>query len=106
MRTSFVTIVLRRSDANVRPSSAPPAITRIHPSTYLGLADGLKEAATMRVASKSWSHWQEEVCWLTAYFSFAVWGSLFMAAAPPRFGRGRDPSSGGAAAGDRKAKRS
>ena len=78
------------------------------PSTYLGLADGLKEAVTMRVASNSWSHWQEEVCWLTAYFSFAVWGSLFMAAAPPRFGRGRDPSSagrrrgrGGAAAGRR-----
>jgi len=86
------------------------------PSTYLGLADGLQDAYSTRVATKSWSHWQEEVCWLTAYFSFAVWGSLFMAAAPPRFGRnGWEQIHAGAAAGarrgsswagDRKAKRS
>ena len=46
-----------------------------HNGKYLGLIQGLKELLKCKKVTQSYNEWKEEVPWLTAYFSFAVWFS-------------------------------
>ncbi|MBL8514159.1 MAG: hypothetical protein JNJ55_09245, partial [Betaproteobacteria bacterium] len=45
---------------------------------FLGLAQGIADAATRRVVSHDWALWRGEVTWMTLYFSIGVWVSLAM----------------------------
>src|SRR5688572_26854377 len=49
---------------------------------YLGLTDGLFDAATRRVVSHQWQDWRSEVVWMSLYFSVAVWLSIALAHVP------------------------
>jgi len=46
---------------------------------YLGLFQGLQDAAQRWVVTHQWEHWRDEVVWMTAYFSVAVWISIALA---------------------------
>lgn len=46
---------------------------------YLSLAEGLEDAARRWVVTHRWEDWREEVIWMTAYFSLAVWLSIALA---------------------------
>lgn len=50
----------------------------------LSLREGLVDAATRRVVTRSWAVWKPEVAWLTGYFTFAVWVSLALVHFPGR----------------------
>jgi hypothetical protein len=50
--------------------------------SYLGLAQGLEDAAMRRVVSHDWDHWKSEITWMTLYFSAAVWLSIGMVLVP------------------------
>jgi hypothetical protein len=41
-----------------------------------GLIDGLHDVATRRVVTHDIAHWQDEIAWMSLYFSAAVWSSL------------------------------
>jgi hypothetical protein len=55
---------------------------------YLGLADGLRDAARPCIVSFDWRIWREEIPWMTLYFTVAVWVSIALPHAPS-WGRGR-----------------
>lgn len=50
---------------------------------YLGLAQGVADAATRWEVSHRWSQWRSEVIWMSVYFSVAVWMSIAMVRAAP-----------------------
>lgn len=58
---------------------------------YLGIAEGALDAAANRNVSHRWEDWQNEVAWMTLYFSTAVWLSIALVHAPAlaRGGAGR-----------------
>jgi len=47
-----------------------------HPRQFLGLIQGLLDAAQRRVVSYRWSDWRGEIAWMSLYFSVAVWASI------------------------------
>ena len=49
---------------------------------YLWLSDGLVDAMSCRQVRRDLEIWLEEMPWMTAYFSCAVWLSIWMARAP------------------------
>jgi len=49
-----------------------------HETTYLSFRNGFSDALYTRIVTKEWRIWKEEVAWLTGYFSFAVWISIFI----------------------------
>jgi len=52
---------------------------------YLTVAQGLSDVMHRRVVSHRWMDWQNEIAWMSLYFSVAVWISLsFIHAPPPR----------------------
>src|SRR5262245_53509558 len=51
--------------------------------SYLTIWQGLLDVATRRVVSHRWEDWQNEVMWMSLYFSVAVWISLSLIHAPP-----------------------
>ena len=55
---------------------------------YLSLAQGLLNAARPPVVSYGWDFWKSEMGWMAAYFSVAVWVSIWLVNAPvPRAAR-------------------
>ena len=49
---------------------------------YLSIAQGLMDVTNRRVVSYRWEDWQNEVAWMSLYFSVAVWISLSFIHAP------------------------
>jgi hypothetical protein len=50
---------------------------------YLSIAQGLMDVTHRRIVSFRWEDWQNEVAWMSLYFSVAVWISIsFIHAAP------------------------
>jgi len=43
---------------------------------YLGLAEGVRDAASRWTVTTHWHVWQGEATWMTMYFSAAVWLSI------------------------------
>jgi hypothetical protein len=43
---------------------------------YLGLVQGIFDAASRRVVTHSWADWRSEVVWMSLYFSTGVWASI------------------------------
>ncbi len=50
---------------------------------YLTLSQGLIDVAQRRVVSHDWATWNNEVAWMSLYFSVAVWISISFIHAPP-----------------------
>ncbi len=46
---------------------------------YLGLVAGLHDLATRWLVTRSIAPWQDEIAWMSLYFSIAVWASLLLA---------------------------
>jgi hypothetical protein len=42
----------------------------------LGLVEGLHDASTRWIVTHDFSHWKDEIAWMSLYFSTAVWASL------------------------------
>lgn len=49
---------------------------------YLGLTQGLIDASVRRVVSHRWEDWQDEIAWMSLYFSAAVWFSIALVHTP------------------------
>ena len=49
---------------------------------YLGIVQGALDASENRVVSHRWEDWQNEVAWMSLYFSTAVWLSIALVHAP------------------------
>ena len=47
---------------------------------FLGLVAGLHDAATRWIVSRDIADWQDEIAWMSLYFSMAVWASLTLGA--------------------------
>ena len=47
-----------------------------HPRQFLGLIQGLLDAAQRRIVSYRWVDWRGEIAWMSLYFSVAVWASI------------------------------
>jgi hypothetical protein len=45
---------------------------------YLGLGQGLVDVCRRRVVSGRWEDWKGEVMWMSLYFTFGVWSSIFI----------------------------
>lgn len=55
---------------------------------YLDIAQGLADVSQRWVVSHRWEDWQNEVAWMSLYFSVAVWLSIALVHAPaPRLRR-------------------
>jgi len=61
--------------------------------------DGIVDAATRQVATQVYAEWEQDVLWMSVYFSFAVWASILLMYAPGRVAQGTcaDHSGGGGA---------
>lgn len=49
---------------------------------YLSLVDGLHDMSRHYNVSFDWQVWQEEIPWMTLYFTVAVWVSIYLTHAP------------------------
>jgi hypothetical protein len=49
---------------------------------YLGIAQGVRDAAVRRVVSYRWEDWKSEILWMSLYFSVAVWLSIALIHVP------------------------
>ena len=45
---------------------------------YLSLGQGLVDVCRRRVVSTRWEDWKGEVLWMSLYFTFGVWSSIFI----------------------------
>jgi len=45
---------------------------------YLGIAEGIKDAANRRNKKRKWRIWKTEVVWISSYFTIGVWLSIAM----------------------------
>jgi hypothetical protein len=48
---------------------------------YLGIAAGMADVCTRRTVSSRWEDWRSEVPWMSLYFSFGVWSSIWLVCA-------------------------
>jgi hypothetical protein len=53
---------------------------------YLSLADGMAEVRGRWTVSYRWEDWRNEVPWMTLYFTFGVWSSIWLVCASCAFG--------------------
>jgi len=51
---------------------------------YLSVAAGLVDAAKCKIISRNVSMWKEDIPWMSAYFTMAVWSSVWLAWKFPR----------------------
>jgi hypothetical protein len=51
--------------------------------TYLSVADGMAEVRGRWTVSYRWEDWRSEVAWMTLYFTFGVWSSVWLVYASP-----------------------
>lgn len=61
--------------------------------SYMSVAEGFADASARWVVSRRWQDWQNEIAWMSLYFSVAVWLSIALvhAPAPERAGRNIRP---------------
>ena len=45
---------------------------------YLSLADGLVDVRRRRTVSRRWEDWRNEIAWMSLYFTFGVWSSIWL----------------------------
>jgi hypothetical protein len=53
---------------------------------YLSLAEGLGEVCRRWTVSYRWEDWRSEVAWMSLYFTFGVWSSIWLIYACTRLG--------------------
>jgi hypothetical protein len=53
---------------------------------YLGIADGMADICRRWTVSYRWEDWRNEVPWMSLYFSFGVWSSIWLVYASLAFG--------------------
>jgi len=54
---------------------------------YLSIVDGLVDVRRRWTVSYSWEDWKNEVPWMSLYFTFGVWSSIWLVYASLAFGR-------------------
>jgi hypothetical protein len=54
---------------------------------YLSIADGMVDVARRWTVSYDWEDWKNEVPWMSLYFTFGVWSSIWLVYASLAFGR-------------------
>jgi hypothetical protein len=55
---------------------------------YLSIADGMVDVCRRWTVSYRWEDWQSEVPWMSLYFTFGVWSSIWLVYASLGVGRG------------------
>ena len=55
---------------------------------YLSLADGMVDVSRRWTVSRRWEDWRNEVPWMSLYFTFGVWSSIWLVYASLAFGHG------------------
>lgn len=45
---------------------------------YSSIADGMVDVARRRIVSYRWEDWRNEVPWMSLYFTFGVWSSIWL----------------------------
>jgi hypothetical protein len=55
---------------------------------YLSLADGMVDVSRGWTVSRRWEDWRNEVPWMSLYFTFGVWSSIWLVYASLAFGHG------------------
>lgn len=61
----------------------PCTVDEVRGHTYLSVWDGIFDAMQCDKISREWAVWQEDVPWMSAYFTACVWASLWLAWAAP-----------------------
>lgn len=56
---------------------------------YLSIAEGIAEVRRRWIVSYRWEDWKDEVPWMTLYFTFGVWSSVWLVFASLSFGQGK-----------------
>jgi len=51
---------------------------RVSGHQYLSIADGLADVARRWTVSYRWEDWRSEVAWMSLYFTFGVWSSIWL----------------------------
>ncbi|MBV9724183.1 MAG: hypothetical protein JO299_03315 [Gammaproteobacteria bacterium] len=54
----------------------------------LSIADGMADVCRRWVVSYHWDHWRSEIPWMSLYFTFGVWSSIWLVYASLSFGHG------------------
>jgi hypothetical protein len=57
--------------------------------TYLSVAEGMAEVRGRWTVSYRWEDWRSEVAWMTLYFTFGVWSSVWLVYASAALGVGK-----------------
>ena len=55
---------------------------------YLSIAEGMVDVCRRWTMSYRWEDWRNEVPWMSLYFTFGVWSSIWLVRALPAFGHG------------------
>jgi hypothetical protein len=55
---------------------------------YLSIADGWLDVRTRWTVSRRWQDWKDELPWMSLYFSFGVWSSIWLVYASLQSGHG------------------
>ena len=55
--------------------------------TYMSVADGMVDAGRRWMVSYRWQDWKNEIPWMTLYFTFGVWSSIWLVYASPALRR-------------------
>jgi len=55
---------------------------------YLSIADGMVDVSRRWTVSRRWEDWRKEVPWMSLYFTFGVWSSIWLVYASLAFGHG------------------
>jgi hypothetical protein len=58
---------------------------------YLSLREGMAEVLDRCIVMREWAAWQQDVAWLSLYFTVAVWASIALAHVPPLRGADAGP---------------
>jgi hypothetical protein len=53
---------------------------------YLSIADGMVDVCRRRTVSYRWKDWRNEVPWMSLYFTYGVWSSIWLVYASLAFG--------------------
>jgi hypothetical protein len=53
---------------------------------YLSVVDGIADVSRRRTVSYRWEDWRSEVLWMSLYFTFGVWSSIWLVHASLAFG--------------------
>ena len=53
---------------------------------YLSIAEGMREICRRWTVSYRWEDWRSEVPWMSLYFTFGVWSSIWLVGALPALG--------------------